>query len=177
MSRIGLKPIDLPAGTTVTLADRRVTVKGPLGELWIDLPAGISARIEDAQVRLARADDAKRSRAFHGLARALVANMVEGVSRGYRRELELQGVGFRGAMQANKLVMSLGFSHPVEFTAPAGVTIEVKESRIAVSGPDKQQVGNVAARLRAFHPPEPYQGKGVRYVGERVRRKAGKTVS
>ncbi len=177
MSRIGRQPIIIPAGTAVTIDGRRVAVKGSQGELAIDLPPGIQAGVADGQVKVTREDETKRTRSFHGLVRSLLSNMVEGVTKGYQTVLELQGVGFRGSMQDSKLVMTLGYSHPVEFTAPEGVTLEVKESKIFVSGPDKQQVGNVAARIRGFYPPEPYQGKGVRYLNERVRRKAGKTVA
>ncbi len=177
MSRIGRKPIPVPAEAKVMIDGRRVAVKGPLGELAIEIPERIRIRNEEDRLLLERDDEQKRTRACHGLAASLVANMVEGVTRGFRRELELHGVGFRGAMQGRKLTMTVGFSHPVTYTAPEGVNVEVKESKIIVSGPDKQQVGNVAARIRAFCPPEPYQGKGLRYAGERVRRKAGKTVA
>ncbi len=177
MSRIGRRPIPVPAEATVTVDGRRVAVKGPRGELAIELPEGITIRIDGDRAAMERADETKRTRAFHGLAASLFANMIEGVTRGYKRELELHGVGFRGAMDGRKLTMTVGYSHPVIFNAPDGIEIEVKDSKITVSGIDKQQVGNVAARIRAFCPPEPYQGKGLRYVDERVRRKAGKTVA
>lgn len=177
MSRIGRRPIPVPAEVTVTVDGRRVAVKGPRGEMAIELPEGIQCRVDGDRLALERGDELKRTRAFHGMAASLVANMVEGVTRGYQRDLELHGVGFRGAVEGRKLTLTVGYSHPVVFTAPEGIDIEVKDSKIAVRGIDKQQVGNVAARIRGFCPPEPYQGKGLRYVDERVRRKAGKTVA
>lgn len=177
MSRIGRRPIPVPAKVTVTVDGRNVAVKGPRGELAIELPEGIKCRVDKDHVAIERANEIKRTRAFHGMAASLVANMIEGVTSGYQRDLELHGVGFRGAVEGRKLTLTVGYSHPVVFTAPEGVEIEVKDSKIAVRGIDKQQVGNVAARIRGFYPPEPYQGKGLRYAGERVRRKAGKTVA
>jgi large subunit ribosomal protein L6 len=137
----------------------------------------VDAVVKDGTVQLTTAGETAQARSLHGLARSLVANMVAGVATGYTRELELQGVGFRAAVQGNKLTMTLGFASPVEFMAPQGITVQVKESIITVGGADKQMVGDVAARIRSFYPPEPYKGKGVRYRGEHVRRKAGKTVA
>lgn len=177
MSRIGKKPVVIPKGVTVQVSGATVSAKGPKGELKMALPPSIEASVKDGAVVVACTEDTVEAHSRHGLARSLVANMVAGVDKGYSIELELQGVGFRAAVQGTKLTMSLGYSHPVEYMAPAGITIAVKESIITVSGPDKQLVGDVAARLRSFYPPEPYKGKGVRYKDEHVRRKAGKTVA
>jgi large subunit ribosomal protein L6 len=177
MSRIGKKPVVIPKGVTVQVSGATVSAKGPKGDLKLTLPRAIEASVKDGAVVVACAGEEAEARSRHGLARSLVANMVAGVEKGYSIELELQGVGFRAAVQGTKLTMSLGYSHPVEYVAPAGITIAVKESIVTVSGPDKQLVGDVAARLRSFYPPEPYKGKGVRYKDEHVRRKAGKTVA
>ncbi len=176
MSRIGEKPIDVPSGVTITVDGSHVTTKGGKGELSLDLPEGISAAVEGSTVNVTRADDSQK--AFHGLSRSLVANMVEGVSNGYTKELEIQGVGFRAALQGSTLSLSLGFASPIEFPVPDTVTVVVNNNTaVVISGADKQQVGEVAARIRSFYPAEPYKGKGVRYKGERVRRKEGKTVA
>lgn len=177
MSRIGKKPVVIPSGVTVQTDGKRVTVKGPKGELTMTLPAPVTAVVKDGMIHLACADETAMGSSRHGLARSLVANMVEGVHKGYSIDLELQGVGFRAAVQGNKLTMTIGYSSPVEYVAPAGITIAVKETNMTVSGPDKQLVGDVAARIRSYYPPEPYKGKGIRYKGEHVRRKAGKTVA
>ncbi len=178
MSRIGERTIDVPDAVTVTVNGSSVAVKGPKGELSVDLPAGISATAQDKVIEIARADDLDRTRSFHGLGRSLVANMVEGVSKGFSKELEIQGVGYKAAVEGRKLTMSVGLSHQVEFEPPEGVVIEVnKNTQIRVSGPDKQKVGDAAARIRAFKPAEPYKGKGLRYKNEYVRRKVGKTVA
>lgn len=178
MSRIGKAPVAIPAGVHVSVQDGRVDVKGPKGELALALPRGITARVDGARVELGRAGETKQDRANHGTARSLLANCVEGVTQGYHKDLEIQGVGFRAALQGKKLVLSLGFSHPVEFMVPDGVQVKVTDNTlISVSGADKQQVGEVSARIRSYYPPEPYKGKGVRYKGEYVRRKVGKTVS
>jgi large subunit ribosomal protein L6 len=177
MSRIGRKPVAIPSGVTVRVDGGRVVTKGPKGELALSLPPGVTAAVKDSAVQMACAEDSALGRSRHGLARSLLANMVAGVSKGYSVDLELQGVGFRAAVQGTKLTLTIGYSSPVEYVAPAGITIAVKESNITVSGPDKQLVGDVAARIRSFYPPEPYKGKGIRYKGEYVRRKAGKTVA
>ena len=177
MSRVGNKPVDIPAGVTVQASGSRVSVKGPQGELAITLPMPIQAAVKDGRVNVSRPDDTTQSKSFHGLSRSLVANMVEGGSKGFSRELQLQGVGFRAAVQGDKLTLSIGYSSPVEYVAPKGIKITVKESAITVGGPDKKLVGDVAALIRSFYPPEPYKGKGIRYKGEYVRRKAGKTVA
>lgn len=177
MSRIGKKPVVIPAGVTLQVEGRRISAKGPKGELTMELPAALQAAVKDGSVQITADEGVANSSGLHGLGRSLVANMVEGVSKGYLVELELQGVGFRAAVQGGKLTLTIGYSHPVEFVAPKGISLTVKESMITVSGPDKQQVGDVAARIRASYPPEPYKGKGIRYKGEHVRRKAGKTVA
>ncbi len=153
----------------------RVSVRGPKGELARQFPTEIGFEIEDGQLLVRRSSDAPRHRALHGLARSLLANMVAGVREGFAKTLELQGVGYRAALQGDRLVLSLGFSHPVEVAPPPGVRFEVEgTSRIRVLGIDKEKVGQAAADLRSIRPPEPYKGKGIRYLGERVRRKAGK---
>lgn len=177
MSRIGKKPVPVPAGVTVTVNGARVSAKGPKGELSLALPAGIAAATKDGQVQVTCSAGAGEVSNLHGLSRSLIANMIEGVAKGYSIDLELQGVGFRAAVQGSKLTLTIGYSSPVVFQAPAGITIGVKESIITVGGPDKQLVGDTAARIRSFYPPEPYKGKGIRYKGEHVRRKAGKTVA
>lgn len=177
MSRIGKKPVEIPAGVTVTVNGDRLTVKGPKGELAMTVSPALRIAVKDNRVAIETTDMTPQGKSLYGLNRSLCQNMVEGVTKGFSKMLELQGVGFRAAMQGAKLTMSLGYSHPIEFVPPAGITIAVKESTITVSGADKQMVGDVAARLRSYYPPEPYKGKGVRYKNEHVRRKAGKTVA
>jgi len=176
MSRVGKSPIPVPDGVKVDIAGTKVTVTGPQGTLTHDLPPGISARTEETQVLIERRDDERGHRALHGLSRALVANMVTGVSAGFVKELEIVGVGYRAIPQGpNKLELALGFSHPVHIDAPEGISFEVPvPTRIMVKGIDRQLVGQVAADIRKIRKPEPYKGKGVRYSGEHVRRKAGK---
>ena len=177
MSRIGNKLISLPEKVSVTVSDAHVSVEGPKGKLEWDLPEEITLEQKDGELAFSRVNDDRRVRALHGLARSLVANMVEGVSTGFVKELEIQGVGFRAAVKGKKLDLSLGFSHPVEHPIPDELTVTVNENtQIKVEGIDKQQVGQFAAHVRAYYPPEPYKGKGVRYAGEYVRRKAGKSV-
>ncbi len=177
MSRIGRSPIPVPTGVEVSVAGRRVTVKGPQGTLERDVPAEVSVRQEDGTVVVERGADDRRHRALHGLTRALVNNMVVGVSTGFTKELEIVGVGYRAAAGSpTRLELALGFSHPVVVDAPDGITFEVPApTRITVRGIDKQAVGQVAADIRSVRKPEPYKGKGIRYAGEVVRRKAGKT--
>lgn len=177
MSRIGRKPVAIPSGVTVQTDGTRVAAKGPKGELALTLPPTVTAAVKDGVVNVACTDGTALGRSLHGLGRSLVANMVAGVSKGYSIDLELQGVGFRASVQGKKLTMAIGYSSPIEYLAPDGITIAVKETNITVSGADKQLVGDVSARIRAFYPPEPYKGKGIRYKGEHVRRKAGKTVA
>ncbi len=176
MSRIGKTPIDVPSGVEVTLQDRNVSVKGPQGTLRRDLPGDITVRREDSVLVVERPDDERSNRALHGLTRSLIANMVTGVTAGFSKELEIVGVGYRATMrQPDQLELALGFSHPVVVNAPAGITFEVPSPiRIVVKGIDKETVGQVAADIRKIRKPEPYKGKGVRYAGEIVRRKAGK---
>jgi large subunit ribosomal protein L6 len=177
MSRIGKTPIPIPAGVTVSVTGADVKVKGPKGELAYTVPAPIIARLDGAVLTVVNPGDDADAGNLHGLARTQISNMVIGVTTGYSRELELQGVGFKAAVQGAKLTLTIGYSHPVIFNAPAGILIVVKDNKIMVSGPHKQLVGEVAARIRAFYKPEPYKGKGIRYVNEYVRRKAGKTVA
>jgi len=175
VSRIGKQPIPLPAGVEVNIDGNTVRVKGAKGELSRTLHPDMQVAVEDGHIVVRRPSDEPRHRALHGLTRTLVANMVTGVTEGFQKSLEIRGVGYRAAMQGNKLVLSLGYSHPVEIEPPAGIEIEVpRPTQIIVRGIDKELVGEVAARVRKTRPAEPYLGKGVRYEGERVRRKAGK---
>ncbi len=177
MSRIGKSPIPIPAGVAVDVAGNRVTVKGPKGTLERDLPAVITVRQDGATLLVERPDDERRNRALHGLVRSLVNNMVVGVSEEFTKELEIVGVGYRASGQGpSKIELALGFSHPVRVDAPDGITFEVPApNRIVVRGVDKEAVGQVAANIRKIRKPEPYKGKGVRYLGEYVAKKAGKT--
>ena len=176
MSRIGRAPIPVPAGVDVTVVESHVTVKGPKGTLERDLPQDITVRQDDGVLMVERPDDQRHHRALHGLTRSLVNNMVVGVTQGFSRDLEIVGVGYRATAQGdNRLDMALGFSHPVVVEAPDGITFEVPApTRITVRGIDKEAVGQVAANIRKLRKPEPYKGKGIRYAGEVVRRKAGK---
>ena len=177
MSRIGKQPITIPSGVEVTLDGAHVTVKGPKGTLEHEAPSTITVTREGDDIVVSRPDDARQNRALHGLTRSLVANMVQGVSEGYSRDLEIVGVGYRAIAQGpSKLELQLGFSHPVHFDAPDGITFEVPlATRITVRGFDKQLVGQVAANIRKIRKPEPYKGKGIRYADERVLRTAGKS--
>ena len=175
MSRIGKLPITLPAPVKVTLQPGHVKVEGPKGQLERTLPADITVKQVDGQLVFERPSDDYKHRALHGLVRSLVANMVIGVNEGYTKHLELVGVGYRVAKQGDEITLSLGYSHPIKFKPPAGVTIDVQDqTKFSVSGIEKEAVGQVAADIRGFRPPEPYKGKGVMYRGEKVRRKAGK---
>jgi large subunit ribosomal protein L6 len=177
MSRIGKSPIPVPSGVDVSVVDRKITVKGPKGTLERVIPGAITVRQEGDELLVERPDDQRENRAMHGLVRSLVNNMVVGVHTEFVKELEIIGVGYRAAAQgADKLELALGFSHPVNVQAPAGVTFEVPSpNRIVVRGVDKEAVGQVAANIRKIRKPEPYKGKGVRYLGEHVAKKAGKT--
>lgn len=177
MSRVGKKVITIPAGVTVTDEGGKVIVKGSKGELSRLLPDGISVAVEGTGLSVKRADDTRRLRALHGTNRSLLFNMVEGVSKGFSKELEIVGVGFRAAVKGKHLDLSLGKSHPILHPIPAGISVTVTENtKIRVEGIDKQVVGQFAAEVRGYYPPEPYKGKGIHYVGEYIRRKEGKSV-
>lgn len=176
MSRVGKKPIEIPAGVTITIDNSTVTVKGPKGVLTRTFNPDITIAVEENVLNVSRPSDNKEHRALHGTTRAVIANMVEGVSKGFERNLELIGVGYRAQKQGNKLVLNVGYSHPVEIEPEAGLEIEVPaNTKITVKGTDKERVGALAANIRDVRPPEPYKGKGIRYEGEFVRRKEGKT--
>ncbi len=179
MSRIGKNPIAIPDKTKVEIKDSSVTITGPKGTLSREIHPEMTAAIEENQLLVSRPSDAKRHRALHGLTRSLLNNMVVGVTEGYKRELEIIGVGYRAEVKGKILVLYLGYSHPIVFGPPDGVTIEVlpKENKVIIQGIDKELVGQCAAKIRSFRKPEPYKGKGVRYVGEHVRSKAGKKAS
>jgi large subunit ribosomal protein L6 len=178
MSRIGKKPIQLPAKVKLNIAaDGAVTVEGPKGKLQYTLPKEITGKLNNDTVVFERSDEHRKIRALHGLARALVNNMVVGVSAGFTKDLEIQGVGFKAAVQGKVLKLNLGFSHDILFPIPEGIKITVADNtKVKVEGVDRQLVGQVAADIRSYYPPEPYKGKGVRYVGEHIIRKEGKTV-
>ncbi|HLS91133.1 MAG TPA: 50S ribosomal protein L6 [Limnochordia bacterium] len=175
MSRIGKMPVEIPDGVEVTIQDHTIKVKGPKGELTRKIHEAIQVRVEDGQIVVTRSSDEKFHKSLHGLTRTLIANMVEGVTKGYERTLEIRGVGYRASKQGNKLVLNVGYSHPVEVEAPPGIEFEVPQpTQIIVRGIDKELVGEVAANVRAVRKPEPYLGKGIMYAGERIIRKAGK---
>lgn len=176
MSRIGKKPITIPSGVEVTLNGNVITVKGPKGSLEFTFNSELEVNIENNEITLVRPSDQKFHRSIHGTTRALINNMILGVSEGFKKELVMKGVGYRALLQGKKLVISAGYSHPVEMEVPEGLTVEVpKNTQIIVAGIDKQLVGEFAANIRGVRPPEPYLGKGIRYVDEYVRRKEGKT--
>ncbi|MEA5594889.1 50S ribosomal protein L6 [Rivularia sp. UHCC 0363] len=176
MSRIGKQPITLPSKVQVTIDGAKVSVKGPKGELSRELPTEVSVSQEGDTLTVSRENDSRVCRQMHGLSRTLVSNMVEGVSKGFQRQLKLQGVGYRAQLKGRDLVLNVGYSHPVEIAPPEGIQFAIEEKGVAIviSGYDKEMVGNTAARIRAVRPPEPYKGKGIRYDNEIVRRKAGK---
>jgi large subunit ribosomal protein L6 len=177
MSRIGKQPIAIPPKVKVEIKGQKVSVEGPKGKLQFDLPRHTSLKVEGGNVLVSRQGDDAQARALHGLSRALVNNMVKGVSEGFVKKLEIQGVGFKAAVQGKTVNMTLGYSHPINYPIPDQIKVVVEENtKITIEGPDKQVVGLVASELRSFYPPEPYKGKGVRYVGEHVTRKEGKTV-
>jgi large subunit ribosomal protein L6 len=176
MSRIGKRPISIPAKVQVAIDGTKVVVKGPKGELSRNLPANVILSQEGETLLVTRRDETRTSRQLHGLSRTLVANMVEGVSQGFQRRLEIQGVGYRAQLQGRNLLLNMGYSHQVQIEPPDGIQFAVEgTTNVIVSGYDKEIVGNIAAKIRAVRPPEPYKGKGIRYAGEVVRRKAGKT--
>ena len=175
MSRIGRRTIEIPSGVSVEQADGEIRVRGPKGALARRLPPAVSMRLADGELNFDRTEERKTARAFHGLARAMVANMVRGVTHGFTRELQIEGVGYRAEVSGKKLTLALGFSHPVVREVPEGLSVSVEGvTKIKVEGIDRDQVGQFAAELRSIRPPEPYKGKGVRYSDERIRRKVGK---
>lgn len=177
MSRIGKKPVEIPKGVSVTIQDRNIVVKGPKGELTWDYPPDISVGMADNQIVVTRPSDNRNHRALHGLTRVMIANMIAGVSQGFSRNLEIEGVGFSAELKGKSIEINVGLSHSVLVTPPDGVSFEIpKALNITVKGIDKQKVGQIAAKIRAIKPSEPYKGKGIRYQGEHIRRKAGKKV-
>ena len=174
MSRIGKQPVVIPAGVTITVGDSEITVAGPKGTLLVPVQPKTKSVVEDNQVVVTRENDEPKSRAWHGLQRALINNAVEGVTKGFEKKLEINGVGFRLSGGGKQIEMALGFSHPVKYTAPEGVELKVEKMTITVIGIDKQKVGQVAAEIRSLKKPEPYKGKGIKYVDEVILRKAGK---
>jgi large subunit ribosomal protein L6 len=182
MSRIGKKPVEIPAKTKVEVKGQAISVEGPKGKLEWTVPSPIKVEVKGGKVLASTTQVDRVGKSRWGLSRSLIANMVKGVNEGYVKKLLVEGVGFRAAVQGTNLQMSLGYSHPIVFAIPKGVKVSVadtqdKKPEITIEGPDKQMIGEVAARIRQFYPPEPYKGKGIRYVGEQVRRKAGKTVT
>ncbi|MGM0410746.1 MAG: 50S ribosomal protein L6 [Bacillota bacterium] len=176
MSRIGKKPIEIPENVEITLDDDSIKVKGPKGELSKDLPQRLEFNLEDDELIVTRKGNDKKDRSFHGLIRSLIENMIIGVVDGYKKELEMVGVGYNAQLKGKDLQIEVGFSHPVKIEAPENIEFEVeKKNKITVKGIDKQQVGEVAAQIRSIRKPEPYKGKGIKYVGEHIRRKVGKT--
>ena len=177
MSRIGKQPIAIPPKVKVEVKGQQVSVEGPKGKLNWELPRRTSLKVENGKVVVSRQGDDAQAKALHGLSRALVNNMVKGVSEGFVKKLEIQGVGFKAAVQGKAVNLNLGYSHPVLYPIPDQIKVTVEENtKLTIEGPDRQVVGQVAAEIRSFYPPEPYKGKGVRYAGEQIRRKEGKTV-
>lgn len=175
MSRIGKRPINLPDKVTVTIDNQTVSVKGPKGELSRVLPPEVSVELDGSMVTVKPRDESRKARQRHGLSRTLVANMVEGVSQGFQKRLEIQGVGYRAQVQGRNLILNVGYSNPVEIKPPEGIQLAVENNtNVIITGINKEVVGNIAAKIRDVRPPEPYKGKGIRYAGEQVRRKAGK---
>lgn len=176
MSRIGKKPIDIPGGVDIKLEGQTIKVKGPKGELIWDCPRAITVSLGEGKILIERATDSKMDRSLHGLSRSLVANMVKGVSQGYQRVLEISGVGYRAQVQGTRIALTLGYSHPVDFQLPPGISaaVDQKLTTVTLSGIDKQQLGQVAANIRALRSPDIYKGKGIRYAGERIKLKVGK---
>ncbi len=174
MSRIGKLPVEIPAGVTITVGDTEITVAGPKGTLQVPVQENTTTKVEEGKIIVERADDEPKSRAWHGLQRALLANAVKGVTTGFEKKLEINGVGYRLSGGGRQIEMALGFSHPVKYNAPEGIELKTNKMEITVSGIDKQKVGQVAAEIRALKKPEPYKGKGIKYVDEYIIRKAGK---
>jgi large subunit ribosomal protein L6 len=177
MSRIGKMPVAVPPKVKVEIRGQQVLAEGPKGKLDLQLPRRVTAKLEGSNVIVSRAGEDAEAKSLHGLSRALVNNVIKGVSEGFVRKLEIQGVGFKAAVQGDKVNLSLGYSHPINYLIPPQIKVTVEENtKLTIEGPDKQMVGQVASELRSYYPPEPYKGKGVRYVGEKVVRKEGKTV-
>ena len=175
MSRVGRLPIPLPSGVQVTINGQNIVVKGPKGQLGFDVPPPITVAQNDDHLLVERPNDARQNRALHGTSRALIANMVNGVSQGFQRKLQINGVGYRASAQGSVLTLELGYSHPIKYDLPQGITAEVEKNvEITVKGIDKHLLGEVAAKIRSFRPPEPYKGKGIKYAEEHIRRKVGK---
>ncbi len=175
MSRIGRKPVAIPKGVAVTLGNGQILVKGPKGELHRPVPAGITVKVEGGAVSFSRGDDLPATRAKHGLARALVNNMVIGVTQGFSRELEINGVGYKAELKGNVVNLALGYSHPIDYTLPKGVACKIEKNKILLSGIDKESVGMAASKLRSFRVPDPYKQKGIKYTEEVIKKKVGKT--
>jgi large subunit ribosomal protein L6 len=175
MSRVGRKHIPVPKGVNITIGKDQVAVKGPKGELKRAVPDGITVKLNGAEINVERADDSRDNRSKHGMVRALVANMVKGVTDGFERKLEINGVGYRADVAGQKLNMALGFSHPVVFELPKGIAAKVDKNTVILTGIDKEMLGETASKIRAIRPPEPYKGKGIKYVEETIKRKVGKT--
>ena len=178
MSRVGREPVPIPDGIKLDIKDSLIKASGKLGEMQHELPHGISAAVNDGKINVSRSDESRQQRALHGLSRTLVANMLTGISQGFKRELEIVGVGYRCELKGRALQLAVGFSHKVIFVPPDGITFSVTSPTIFnFNGIDKQVVGDIAAKIRAVRPPEPYEGKGIKYVGEYIRRKAGKSTA
>jgi len=175
MSRIGKNPIDIPSGVEVSVGASEIQVKGPKGSLKTPVHAAVEYKIEDGKVIVSRVDDSRSARGQHGLRRTLLANCIDGVTKGFSKTLEVIGVGYKVSVQGKKVVLAVGYSHPVEFDLPAGLDAKVEGSKLTIEGIDKQMVGEVAAQIRRVRPPEPYKGKGIKYIDEYIRRKAGKS--
>jgi large subunit ribosomal protein L6 len=175
MSRIGKKPVPIPKGVTVNIKDGQIAVKGPKGELRRALPGGVTVQVQSDKIVATRGDDGRINRAKHGLVRALVANMVTGVTTGFTRELEINGVGYKAEAKGKSVTFTLGYSHPIDFPLPGGIEAKVEKNRVILSGVDRELLGQTAAKVRSLRPPEPYKGKGIKYVEETILRKAGKT--
>ena len=175
MSRVGRQPISIPSGVDISIKDQHIAVKGPKGKMDWEVPDPITIRQDASELIVERPDDSRQNRALHGTARALISNMVTGVSKGFERKLEINGVGYRASAQGNTLNLELGYSHPIKYDPPKGIDVTVEKNvEITLSGIDKQVLGEVAAKIRSFRPPEPYKGKGVKYAEEHIRRKVGK---
>jgi large subunit ribosomal protein L6 len=180
MSRIGKQPVQVPTGVTVELKGKELTVKGSKGEMKKEFHPKMTIEVKENEIVITRQDELKETRALHGLTRSLIANMVEGVTKGFEKKLEIVGVGYRAQTNKNKITLSLGYSHPIEYTAPEGIEFsqdEEKKNIISIKGIDKQTVGEVAAKVRSYRKPEPYKGKGIKYIDEKIQRKAGKTAA